>query len=69
VEDLRARFTQVFAEAGEIQGVGDLRPQNRLRGVFTLHGAFRDVEVAFTLSPETEPRIQQVQVRLAPPPG
>lgn len=66
VGDLRDRFTEFFAEAGSITEIGELRPQNRLRGIVTLHGTLRDVEVAFTLSPETEPRIQQVQARLAP---
>lgn len=51
VGGLRDRFTELFAEAGSITEIGELRPWNRLRGIVRLHGTLRDVEVAFTLSP------------------
>lgn len=69
--DLVAETRAVFAEAGAIGGVGPMRPLNQLRGTFLLLGEARNVEVFFTLSPETTPRIQQLRIRSVDsgPPG
>ena len=64
--DLAARVRSLFEQAGEIQAVGPVEPLNQLRGTFVLDGVRRDIEVYFTLSPEPEPKIQEVRTRLRP---
>jgi CubicO group peptidase (beta-lactamase class C family) len=64
--DLAARDRSLFEKAGEIQAVGPVEPLNQLRGTFVLDGVRRDIEVYFTLSPEPEPKIQEVRTRLRP---
>jgi hypothetical protein len=48
--------------AGELQGIGELSPANQLRGSFELFGAVDTLNVFFTLSPETNPKIQALYV-------
>jgi CubicO group peptidase (beta-lactamase class C family) len=64
LRDLVQRTRQLFDEAGEIQQVGEVRPLNQLRGTFVLEGETTNIEVFFTLTPEREPLIQQVRMRL-----
>lgn len=65
--DLRRKATQkLFDEAGEIKGIGELKPLNNLRGSFVVDGARTNVEISFTLSPEKPPRIQEFKARLVP---
>jgi hypothetical protein len=65
--ELRRQATQaLFNQAGEIQRIGDLRPQNNLRGTFLIHGARANLEIFFTLSPENPPLIQEFKVRDLP---
>ncbi|MGD8727076.1 MAG: serine hydrolase domain-containing protein [Gemmatimonadales bacterium] len=49
--------------AGEILRVGDMVPLNRLRGTFVVECERTNIEIFFTLSPETVPLIQQVRMR------
>jgi len=67
VSDLAAHDRALFEQAGEIRSVGPVAPLNQLRGTFVLDGEKRDIEVFFTLSPETVPGIQLVRTRLLPP--
>jgi hypothetical protein len=39
-----------------------MRPENLLRGTFTIQGDKGALEVFFTLTPETKPLIQQLEV-------
>jgi hypothetical protein len=55
--------SQLFEEAGKILRVGDMVPLNQLRGSFVLECERQDIEVFFTLSPETVPLIQRVRLR------
>jgi CubicO group peptidase (beta-lactamase class C family) len=57
------RTQRLMEEVGEIRGVGELVPMNRLRGTFILEGERQDIEVFFSLSPETVPLIQRVRLR------
>jgi CubicO group peptidase (beta-lactamase class C family) len=59
VEDTR----QLFEDAGEIVSIGEMVPLNQLRGTFVLECERTNVEVFFTLSPETVPLIQRVRMR------
>ncbi len=70
-EDLasRRRAAQaLLAQAGPIRSVGELEPENQLRGRFQLLGERATVEVFFTLSPENPARIQALDLRLLPTP-
>jgi CubicO group peptidase (beta-lactamase class C family) len=64
VQDLVARSAELFGEAGECGDAGPMEPLNRLRGFFTLDCLQRDIQVYFTLSPEHEPKVQQVIMRM-----
>jgi CubicO group peptidase (beta-lactamase class C family) len=53
---------KIFDEAGTIQSVSEVRPENQLRGSFTITCDKKTVEVFFTLTPEVEPLVQQLDV-------
>jgi len=65
-QDLIARTNSLYTEAGAILGVGELVPENQLRGTFTIRGERADVRVFFTLTPEKVPLIQQVTMQRVP---
>lgn len=69
IESLRRRSRELFKQAGPIQSMTDLQPENELRGKFTLHGSRGSVEVFFTLTPENPPRIQAVDLTPVPRPA
>lgn len=52
----------IFNQVGAIKRVGELRPQNQLRGSFTIECEKKSVEVFFTLTPEADPLVQQLDV-------
>ena len=52
----------LLEQAGPILGMGDLEPWNQLRGIFDLYGEKDTLRVAFTLSPEADPKIQYLEV-------
>jgi len=58
----------LLAQAGPIRSVGELEPENQLRGRFRLLGERAAVDVFFTLSPETPARVQQLELTLVPTP-
>jgi len=62
LSDVVRRSQEIFEEAGKIQGVGELVPENQLRGSFVLEGENTDILVFFTLSPERDPLIQQLRM-------
>ena len=62
LSDILEGTREMYEEAGGINGAGDVVPQNQLRGTFVLDGVDRDFEVFFTLSPETDPLIQYVDI-------
>ena len=64
-EHRKREIEEVLNKAGTIQSASPIRPQNQLRGQFTLHGSEKDAEVFFTLSPEKEPKVQAVYVWIA----
>jgi len=66
-EDLASRrqtAQTLFAQVGRVLNVGELEPDDALRGRFRLRGERGSVEVFFTLSPETPARVQQLDLRL-----
>ncbi|MEP2670325.1 MAG: serine hydrolase domain-containing protein [Cyclobacteriaceae bacterium] len=63
--DLRkSEIEEIFAEVGPITSVGTLTPLNQLRGYFVIKGEKKSVNVFFTLTPENNPLIQQLSLRL-----
>jgi CubicO group peptidase (beta-lactamase class C family) len=57
---------ELLAGVGKIVSVGPVAPLNQLRGTFRCKGEAGSLDVFFTLTPETPPRIQQL--RLTPVP-
>jgi CubicO group peptidase (beta-lactamase class C family) len=63
--DLRKKEAgDILAQAGKIVSVGDLMPENQLRGSFIMEGEKKDIAVFFTLTPEATPLIQQLDLTL-----
>jgi hypothetical protein len=60
----KAAADQLWAEAGPVISVEEVQPINHLRGVFTVRCEKQDVEVFFSLSPEKNPKVQAVRMRL-----
>lgn len=63
LSDRKKRSEELFKKAGKIIRVGELIPQNQLRGSFILHGEKADIEIYFTLTPENPGLIQQLDIR------
>ena len=57
-----------LAKIGKIVSIGALVPENRLRGAFPIVGEQGTLTVAFTLTPEKEPRMQDLTMDVAAPP-
>ncbi len=56
---------EVFAKAGKITAVGPMHPFNQLRGRFEMQAEHGVVNVFFTLTPEKEPKVQELNVSFA----
>jgi CubicO group peptidase (beta-lactamase class C family) len=63
VDSLRAGDRGLFARVGKIVRVGEMRPENYLRGSFLLEGEKGALEVRFTLTPENPAKIQEYHIR------
>lgn len=63
-EDLREVTRRIFREAGGIVEIKDIIPENSLRGSFVIEGISGSITVAFTLTPESIPRIQSFRISL-----
>jgi CubicO group peptidase (beta-lactamase class C family) len=61
-EDWIKRAHETLAQAGAIKSVGEIMPENQLRGTFPLVGEQGRVEVFFTLTPEKNPRVQELRL-------
>lgn len=61
--DLRRRNTlTLFEKIGEVHKIDELVPENDLRGTFIIHGTKGSLRVFFTLTPEANPLIQQLDI-------
>ncbi|PAW93526.1 serine hydrolase [Mucilaginibacter sp. MD40] len=63
-DKLKAEATDIFTKAGKIVRVGEVVPENNLRGYFILTGEKGKVKVSFTLTPENPPLIQEYHIGL-----
>ncbi|ARK13724.2 serine hydrolase domain-containing protein [Fibrella sp. ES10-3-2-2] len=60
---LRRKATQaLFEKIGKVVRVGEIAPENNLRGTFRMDGERGSVNVFFTLTPEANPLIQQLDI-------
>jgi CubicO group peptidase (beta-lactamase class C family) len=57
-----AHTRTTLASVGHLTGIGELVPENQLRGTFTLTGETGLIDVFFTLTPEATPKIQHVRL-------
>ena len=62
IDTLRAKAETLFAKAGKIKNVTPVQPMNQLRGHFDVEGEKAVVRIFFTLSPETDPKIQAISL-------
>ncbi len=63
-EKWKANTDKIFEEAGRIKMVGDVKPENQLRGSFLIECEKKRVEVFFTLTPEAEALVQELSVEI-----
>lgn len=61
--DWQALSQEQFGKIGKVISVGALKPENRLRGSFPVVGEKGMLEVQFTLTPEREPRLQELEIK------
>ena len=62
IDVLKKESEAVFKKAGKIKSVSPVAAINQLRGYFIMKGEFADIRVYFTLSPETDPKIQAFSI-------
>jgi CubicO group peptidase (beta-lactamase class C family) len=60
------RSKAVLSQLGTVKSVGALVPENQLRGTFPLTGDNGRVDVYFTLTPEKNPRLQELRLTFVP---
>ena len=63
-ESLSSEAKAIFEKAGAIKGLKEIKPENNLRGTFTLEGENANIEVSFTLTPENPALIQEYHIKL-----
>jgi CubicO group peptidase (beta-lactamase class C family) len=61
-EDWMVEARDKLARIGKVQSVSPIRAENRLRGSFVLTGDKGTADVAFTLTPEKEPKVQALSI-------
>ena len=59
----RKAVQALYAKIGKVERVGELIPENQLRGHFLLEGENDNIDVFFTLTPENPALIQQLDFR------
>lgn len=67
IDTLKKYARDLYAKAGKIISVKEVKPENQLRGSFIIEGEKISIEIYFTLSPENPPLIQEYHIRELPP--
>lgn len=62
-EDWIAQARETLAPIGKVRSVGPITAENALRGSFPLVGERGTVKVRFTLTPEREPKLQELELQ------
>ena len=60
---LRDEAKAIFTKIGTIKKIGEIVPENNLRGTFVIEGDKGSAEIYFTLSPENPPLIQEYHIK------
>ena len=60
---------EIFSQAGEIKSIAELIPENQLRGTFEFITEKGKIRVFFTLTPEKEAKLQELDLRFEPTGG
>lgn len=63
IDTLKKYAKELYAKAGKIIAVKEVKPENQLRGSFIIQGEKTNIEIYFTLSPENPPLIQEYHIR------
>jgi hypothetical protein len=63
-DKLKAEATAIFDKAGRINGIGEVVPENQLRGYFIMNGEQANIRVSFTLTPENPALVQEYHIGL-----
>ena len=66
IDTLKKYARDLFAKAGKIITVKEMKPENQLRGSFIIEGEKTDIEIYFTLSPENPALIQEYHIKGLP---
>jgi hypothetical protein len=66
IDSLKKQAKEIFAKAGKIISIKEMKPENQLRGTFVIEGEQSDIMIYFTLSPENPPLIQEYRIRELP---
>lgn len=59
---LKKEAEAIYQKAGKIKKVGEMMPENNLRGAFVLEGENANIKISFTLSPEKPALIQEYYI-------
>jgi CubicO group peptidase (beta-lactamase class C family) len=66
-QDLRIRKTRtqkIFDDAGSIKRISGVQPENQLRGRFMVECEYKNIVVFFTMTPEKNSKVQQLNIWL-----
>lgn len=63
IDSLKKQAMDLYAKAGKIIRIKELKPENQLRGSFIIEAEKIDMEIYFTLSPENPPLIQEYDIK------
>ena len=66
IDTLKKYARELYAKAGKIILVKEMKPENQLRGSFIIEGEKINIEIYFTLSPENPALIQEYHIREVP---
>ena len=66
IDTLKKYAKDLYAKAGKIISVKEVKPENQLRGSFIIEGEKTNIEIYFTLSPENPPLIQEYHIKEVP---
>ncbi len=62
LDSLKKQAKDLYAKAGKIIAIKEMKPENQLRGAFIIEGEKINMEVYFTLSPENPALIQEYHI-------
>lgn len=67
-EELMAEAGEKLAQIGQVVSIGEIKPENQLRGTFPIIGEKGTLQVKFTLTPEADPKVQHIGLTVLPQP-